>query len=140
MAKISKEKHNTTDIIKVTFIYGLNVRLEKEKDKKINMQDLKKYDAKSIAIKLKHDLENLAWNNKIKGVNNEDSLLMTLTSKPDHPKIMANIKSKINAIDNRYKNFLEEIKLPVHDQFEHPQPATFEFNFYNNVFLKFLIK
>lgn len=136
MAKISKEKYNTTDIVKVTFIYGVNVRLQKEKEKKINMRDLSKYDARNVAIKLKKDLDNLTWNNKVKGVDNEDSLLMTLTSKPDHSQIMANIKSKIRAIDNRYKNFLEEIKLPVHDEYEHPQPATYEFNFYNNVFIK----
>lgn len=46
---------------------------------------------------------------------------------------MRDIKKKIRAIDQRYKNFLEEIKLPIHDEYEHPQPATFEFNFYNNV-------
>jgi hypothetical protein len=45
---------------------------------------------------------------------------------------MSEIKKKIKAIDDRYRNFLDEIKLPVHDEFEHPQPATFEFNFYNN--------
>jgi hypothetical protein len=59
-------------------------------------------------------------------------------SKPDHKQRMKDIKTKMRTIDKRYENFLEEIKLPVVKSIEqHPQPATFETPFFNNVY-KFL--
>jgi len=55
-------------------------------------------------------------------------------SKPDHKQRMKDIKKKMKIIDKRYENFLEEIKLPLVKSIEqHPQPATFEAPFFNNV-------
>ncbi len=63
-------------------------------------------------------------------------------SKPDHKQRLKEIKKKIKIIDDRYKNFLEEIKLPLvqNKGDNHPQPATFEKMFYNNVNEKKFIK
>ena len=56
-------------------------------------------------------------------------------SKPDHKQRMKEIKKKIKIIDDRYKNFLEEIKLPLvqNNGESQLQPATFEKMFFNNV-------
>ena len=50
---------------------------------------------------------------------------------------MKELKRKIKDIDSRYTNFMDEIKLPVNNELEHLQPATFETNFFDNV--KFII-
>ncbi len=130
------EKYKTTDVIKFTYIHGLQVRVENEKNNSLKIADLSHCDAKTVAKKLKEDLKLLGEQGRFKQKiedKNDDALLMTLTSKPNHKEYMMSLQTKINAIDERYQNFLEEIKLPIHDEYEHPQPATFEFNFYNNV-------
>lgn len=74
--EISGEKYNTTDMIKITFVHGLQVKVENEKKKKINLGDLSECDAKSAALKLKDDLETLKTDGYLKGTDNEDALLM----------------------------------------------------------------
>lgn len=59
--------------------------------------------------------------------------MKTLTSKPDHDKYMKELKRKKKAIDSRYKQFMNETKLPTTKEMEHPQPATFETKFFNEV-------
>ncbi len=135
MGEVAQERFKTTDAIKVTFVHGLRVRVENEKSPKMRVADLSNCDARTVAQRLKEDLEALAARGCLQGGEgkNDDALLMTLTSKPNHDEYMKSLQAKADAIDERYQNFLEEIKLPVHDAYEHPQPATFEFNFYNNV-------
>ncbi len=58
-----------------------------------------------------------------------------MTSKPYHEKYMKELKRKKKAIDDRYKKFMEEIKIPSSKEMQHPQPATFETKFYNKVLL-----
>lgn len=46
---------------------------------------------------------------------------------------MKELKRKKKAIDSRYKQFMNETKLPTTKEMEHPQPATFETKFFNEV-------
>lgn len=74
--EISQERFKTTDMIRITFVHGLHVRVENEKNKKLRLTDLKDEDPKVIAVKLKQDLDTLITNGYLKGENNEDTLLM----------------------------------------------------------------
>ena len=111
-------------------------------NEKINLNELSKQSDKLVAKQLKEDLENLTWMIQRKeflksDVDSDEALLMTLMSKPDHKQRMRDIKNKMKIIDKRYENFLEEIKLPLVKSIEqHPQPATFETMFFNNVNLR----
>jgi hypothetical protein len=138
MDEITKDKYNTTDIIKVTFVYK-SKKIETKYNlinKKIHLYELSKQSDESIADVLRRDLENLTYiMKKNQGLydDGDDSLLMTLTSKSDHEKYMKELKRKKKAIDERQKKFMEEIKIPSSKEMEHPQPATFENKFYNDV-------
>ena len=46
---------------------------------------------------------------------------------------MKEIKKKIKTIDDRMKNFMEEIKLPLIKEPEYQQPATIEKQYFQNV-------
>lgn len=48
---------------------------------------------------------------------------------------MKELKRKKKAIDERYKKFMNEIKLPSNREMAHPQPATFEKTFFKEVLL-----
>ena len=76
IAEISHERYCTTDVIKVTFVHGLRVKVENEKNKKVTVSDLSRCDSKAVALKLKMDLETLTKNGYLKETDNEDSLLM----------------------------------------------------------------
>ena len=81
--EITKDKYNTTDIIKVTFIYS-SKKIETKYDvlnKKINLYELSKQGDESIAEILKRDLENLTYiMKKNQGLydDGDDSLLMVI--------------------------------------------------------------
>lgn len=79
--EISQERFKTTDMIRITFIHGLHVRVENEKNKRLRITDLKDEDPKAIAVKLKQDLDTLITNGYLKGENNEDTLLMVSFNK-----------------------------------------------------------
>lgn len=76
MNEISRERFKTTDMIRITFIHGLQVRVENEKNKRLRITDLKDEDPKAVAVKLKQDLDTLITNGYLKGEKNEDTLLM----------------------------------------------------------------
>ena len=76
IGRIAQERFKTTDVIRITFIHGLHVRVENEKNKRIKITDLKDEDPKAVAIKLKKDLDTLITSGYLKGENNEDTLLM----------------------------------------------------------------
>jgi len=54
-------------------------------------------------------------------------------SKPNSKERIKEIKKKIKAIDKRYEQFLQEIKLPLVKKEDQVQPATFQTKFNNNV-------
>ena len=57
-------------------------------------------------------------------------------SPPDQKEKMKQIKSDIKQIDERHRQFLKDIQLPmVKAETEQPQSAYFETNFFNNVIL-----
>jgi hypothetical protein len=129
-------------------------------NQKLDLKELSTHNDKTIAQKLKQDLENLTWmiqRKEMKHDQDDDALLMVLTfylikikqicikfnlnaktlmSKPDHKGRMKEIKKKMKIIDDRYKKFMDDIKIPL-EKGEYAQPSTFETNFFNNVIILF---
>jgi hypothetical protein len=55
-------------------------------------------------------------------------------SPPDQKEKMKQIKSNIKQIEERHRQFLQDIQLPmVKTEADQPQSAYFETNFFNNV-------
>lgn len=129
--KVKRDRFKTTDAVSVRFFKGQKTSAT---SKKLTFNELVSNQA-SIAQKLRKDLEELTWASKIKEKSEFDDnlILMTLTSKPDHKKRIREVKEKMRAIDKRMQKFKEEIMLPVVKKPEHVQPNTIETNYFKNV-------
>ncbi|CAF0769383.1 unnamed protein product [Brachionus calyciflorus] len=136
LKSILSEKNKTTDSLKLSNHERDKKQIDLTK-KKLNFADFKKFNEKQLALKLKQDLDNLTMEIRRKEAikdHDDDYLLMTLMSKPNLKERMKEIKEKMKTIDRKYKQFLEEIKLPVNDETNaFVQPATFETKIYNNL-------